>query len=104
MLILNLALVIVTNLYVECVAIHESEADPPLIIDRDGMLALTVASQRVESVSRRRLQVIEPGGQIHILEFSHRPPGHIRRETTGLPLHEQLGGPFVREGLDHAQM
>ena len=65
------------------------------------MLALPVASERVESVPGRGLQVIEPGSEIHVIEPADRSGDHIRWEPSRRSLHEQIRRSPVREGLDH---
>lgn len=100
---MHLLSVVITDFDVVGVAIDEAKADTPLVVDRYGVLALPVASKGVEPVSGRSLQVIESSREIHILELANRPTSHIRGESPGRSLHEQLGRPFVREGLDHAR-
>lgn len=60
---------VVADFDVKRVAVFESKADSPLIVDRYRVLPLSIASQRVESVSRRRTQIVEPLGQIDVFEF-----------------------------------
>jgi hypothetical protein len=67
MLIVYLPSVIVADFDVVRIAIDEAEADAPLVVDCYGMLPLPVASQRVELVPGRCLQVIETGVEIHVL-------------------------------------
>ena len=94
---------IVADFDVERIAIDEAEADPPLIVDGYGMLALPITSERVEPVPRGCLQVTQPGGEVHILDLADCPTSHIRWESPRRSLHEQLGRSLVREGLDHGQ-
>jgi hypothetical protein len=62
--------VIITNLDVISIAVFKPKTDPPLIIDRNRMLTLPVALQRVEPISWRRSQVLERACQIYIFELS----------------------------------
>ncbi len=41
------------------IAIYESEADPPLVVDGDGVLAFSVSSKPMESIARGNPQVIQ---------------------------------------------
>jgi hypothetical protein len=92
---------VVADLYVVRIALDVSKADPPLIVYRYGVLALPIASESVESVTGRRLQVVQPGREIHILELANRTTRYVRRETPRPPFHEQPGSLPVRKGLDH---
>ena len=49
---------VVAKLYIIGVAIDESETDPPLIIDCDGVLSFAVAFKSMEPVARRNLKII----------------------------------------------
>jgi hypothetical protein len=66
MLIRHLPSVVITDFDVVRVAIHEAEANTPLVVDRYGVLALPVASKGVESITGWCLQVIEPSRKIHM--------------------------------------
>ena len=59
------------------IAIDEAEADTPLLVDCYGVLALPVASESVEPVPGRSLQVVEPSCEIHVLLRT------ARRATSG---------------------
>lgn len=52
---------IVAELYVNGVTVDEGEADAPLSVDRDGVLAFAITPEGVEPVSGRFSQV--PDGQ-----------------------------------------
>jgi hypothetical protein len=60
------SLVIICDFNVICIAIPEAETDSPLIVDGYGELAVPVSFQGVEAIARRRLQVIQAGGQVDV--------------------------------------
>jgi len=60
---------IVHDLDVVGVAAAPCEADPPLIVDTDAVLASTGASQRLQSVARRRAQNLERVGGVEHCEL-----------------------------------
>jgi hypothetical protein len=56
--------VVVHDLNVPRGAFSPFEAYPPLIIDADAVLPMTVAEQRFEAVARRHSQVVDSPGSI----------------------------------------
>ena len=52
---------IVINFHVVCVAIDEAKANSPLIINGNGVLALSIASQRMQPISGRNIEIIQSG-------------------------------------------
>jgi len=48
------------------------EADPPLVIDADGVLSLSAALESFELVARRYTKVIEPPGVIQKTQLPQR--------------------------------
>lgn len=63
---------IIHDLYFVSIAIAPDKTNPPLIIDSDGVLALPVATESLQSVSRRRGQISQFDGTIYLSEFSLR--------------------------------
>jgi hypothetical protein len=64
MLILHLASVIVCHFNIVGIALHEPEADAPLVVDGDRMLSFSVSAEFVEPIARRNPKVIQTRGQI----------------------------------------
>lgn len=50
---------VVDDLDVVCIAVVPAEADAPLVVDPDTVLAFSIASKRFEAVPRRCSQVVE---------------------------------------------
>lgn len=78
-------LMVVAELDVVCLAIYESEADPPLIIHGNRMLPSSISGKRMKPITRRNSQIVEARREIDILQLSSRPLRHIRRDPLPLP-------------------
>jgi len=50
---------VVHNFHVKCILALPSEADAPLVIDADAVLAVPVALQGFESITRRGAQIVQ---------------------------------------------
>ena len=87
---------------VKRVAVIESKADPPLVVDRYRVLPLSIASQRVESVPRRRTQIVEPHGQIDVFEFSRCASSHVLWKPACLARLVQVPSPLIGKGLNQS--
>ena len=60
---------VVHNFNIDRTTIRPREADAELIIDPDTMLALSVTAQLLQSVSRRRLHVLERRGPVQLMTY-----------------------------------
>lgn len=52
------------------VAVAPHEADPPLVVDADGMLASSIAAHRFQLVSGRGSQNAKLGGRMNLEQFT----------------------------------
>ena len=77
---------IVTDLYVVGIVIHEPKTDAPLIVDRDGVLPLSIPGQGMQPVAARDFEIIRPCSQIQVFESARRPFGKVCREAFVLPV------------------
>lgn len=93
---------VIANLDIVGIAINEAETYPPLIVDGDRVLALSISFKRVEPVTRRHLQIVQARGQIHILQFASSPLCNVGRKPPGLASSVELSSESIRERLDHA--
>jgi hypothetical protein len=57
---------IIDNFYVVGVPFAPDEAEPPLLIDPDAVLSLSVAMQKFQAISRRRGQVSQLRGAVQL--------------------------------------
>lgn len=78
-----LLLVIVADFNIVRVAITESEADSPLIIDRDRVLSLAVVLQRVQPISGWNPEIVEARREVNVLELTHCATCKVRRKAPG---------------------
>jgi hypothetical protein len=96
--------VIVTELNIERIPIRKAEADPPLVIDRDGVLPGAVAFERMQPIAGRDLQVGQRRGDMNGFKLTEGSARHIRRDALRLAGPKELLRLTIREGLDHAEM
>ena len=92
---------IIDNLYVISVAGAPPEADTPLIVDPDAVLAGSIALQGFEPVSWRHPQKVEGCGGIDLQQLSMRDPLYVGRKATAVLATKQPLGFLVRKILDH---
>jgi hypothetical protein len=78
-----------------------AEADAPLVIDADGVLAFPVALERFEAIAGRDGEVVEFGDGVNLGEFPQGDALDVRRERPGLPFLEEDGGLPTSEGANH---
>lgn len=93
---------VIDDLDIVRIGILPSEADPPLIVDADAVLAGTIAFEFLEAVPRRYAEVVECLGGIDGDQLpQHHPP-----ELRWIPPHrlapEQARRIPIAKALDHA--
>ena len=95
-------LVIVNNLYVGWPRrlVEPLEANPPLIINADAILALAVAYQSFKPIARQRRKVPRRSGRLETVQFQARGPFKSRKCPDSFPSGE-ISGPFVPIADDH---
>jgi hypothetical protein len=86
---------IISDFYFVYIAISEAKTDSPLIVDGNGELAFPVSFQGVEAIARRRLQVVQAGGQVDVFQTSDCPSQNIRRKPFRFTRHEESLCVFV---------
>lgn len=94
---------VVTDFNVVGVSVDKAKTDPPLVVDRNRVLPLAVAPERVKPVARRYFQIVYACRQVDIFQFSGSPRSDVRGVPARLSFPEQLQGESVREGLDHVR-
>jgi len=93
--------VVVRNLDIKGGAIHEPEAEPPLVVDPNAPLSLPTALESLQSAGGWQAKVLDPSGGID-LHQTHECAGlDINRETTRRFPAKQLFGFAVGERFDH---
>jgi len=64
---------IIRDFNVVGIAILETKADSPLVVDGDGVLTFPFPFQCVKAIARGHPKVIKECGQVNVLQTSHRP-------------------------------
>jgi len=93
--------VVVAKLNVECIPVHEAKANPPLIVYRDRILALSISRKRMEPVARRHPEIIEARSEINILKLPSGSLCDVSRNAFPFARGVELLSAPVRERLDH---
>jgi hypothetical protein len=93
--------VVIDDFHVVDVTFDPSEADTPLIVDPDAVLAFAVALERLKTIGWRNSQIIKGEG---IAEHTQLAPGHgldIGRQAPGRRSAPDLFRFPVGKGSDH---
>jgi hypothetical protein len=95
-----MSLMIVDDLKVVGVPLAPDEAEPPLVVDSDAVLFLSVAVQCLQAISRRRNKVSQFRGAVQLPELPPRDMLNSLKTSTWLPIVKSPG--FGRaERLNH---
>jgi hypothetical protein len=76
---------VIADFNIEGITIVESETDSPLVINRYGVLPLTIIGQPVQFITRRHFQIIKACGQIDIFQFSRSTGMNVGRKFPRRP-------------------
>src|SRR5688572_22415530 len=98
---LSASSVIVDQLHIVGVTIDPSEADPPLVVHANTVLAGPFALQFLETVPRRSAEIIQPLGGVNRDEFAEHRSMEARREAPDRLATEQPLGVPIGEASDH---
>jgi hypothetical protein len=80
-----------------------SEANPPLIVDPDRMLAFSILGQAFQAITRRYPQVVELFGGLNRFQLPSGYPEYPTRKALGTkPVKDRLRD-LVLEPADHGQ-
>src|SRR5690606_40595033 len=93
------ASVVVHDFYVFGVRAIPAKADAELIVDPDAVLALAIALQGFQPISRRHSQVFQAPGPIELLQFAPSDHGDAVEAPHGLAF-EEVPGVLAAERLD----
>jgi len=83
-------LMIVANLDLERIAVHEPKADAPLVVDTNGVLPSPVALERVQPIAWRNPEVVETRRQVHVLQLAGCSRRHVHGKTLCKPGKEEI--------------
>ena len=93
---------IVGDLHVIGITVVPSETDAPLVVDPDGVLTGPVSIQRVQSVARRDVRVLQRTRRVKCQQLPMRSYVNVRWEAAHASSFEDRLRVLVREGLNHA--
>jgi len=94
---------VINDLGIERVSVLPFEADAPLPINSDTVLALAIAFQRFQLIRRRSHEIAQINGAIQILQLLARPLLYPAiKPPHELTLEYRLGV-LVPEGSDHVR-
>lgn len=94
---------IVNDLDIERVSVFPLEADAPLLIDPDTVLALAIAFQRFQLIRRRNHEIAQIGGTVQILQFLTRPLLYLAIKSLHELTVEHRLCVLVPEASDHSR-
>jgi hypothetical protein len=77
------------------------EADAPLIVDPNALLACTAAPERFEAIRRRDAQIFQPLGRIQHPKLPSRNLLNLNRQPTRHFAVPDALGFLIGEGPDH---
>src|SRR5215207_9241658 len=83
-------------------SIDPAEADAPLIVDADRVLALAIPLQGFEPVSRRDFQILQPACDVEQAELPQGRILKIGREAPAAPAGPYPLGLTIGEAQDHS--
>jgi hypothetical protein len=78
---LDLSSVVIADLDIVCIAVLESEADPPLGVDRNRVLTLAIMAEGMQPIARGYPEIFEPGGQVQVFELAGGSPPDVGGES-----------------------
>lgn len=92
---------IVRNLYVKRIPVLPAEANPPLVVHADAVLACALSLQGFQVVAIRRPQVVQAAGLMQQQQFPPCRALDLRRQPPGRLIVEQLFGFVAGEAAYH---
>jgi len=96
-------LMIVNDLNFVRIAILPPEADAPLVVHTNTVLAGAIAPELLQSIPRRHAEIVELLGRIHRHKFSQHRALKIRRIASDPLSSEQPLGVTIGEGVNHRE-
>jgi hypothetical protein len=83
-------------------AIVPHKAEPPLIVDADTVLTLTISAQDFQAVARRHAQIVELTRGIQQQKLRAKAALNLRRKPAHRMACKDRSRALVREAFDHA--
>ena len=76
------------------------EANPPLVVDADAMLALAVSLQSFQAIAGQRRKIPQDHSSLQTIQFQPRSPFNARKRLHALAC-GKVSGPLVPIARDH---
>jgi hypothetical protein len=92
---------VIHDFHLLCVVITPDEANPPLVIDADAVLAGTVAFEDFQPVARRRKQIAQFPRPVQVFELAPGSVLNVRRQLAGAFAPKDALCFAAREGRNH---
>jgi hypothetical protein len=83
------------------VSLSPAEADPPLVIDPNAVLAGAVSYEALQAVPRGHAELFQPLGGVQEQQLAVRASLYVRWQFAGSLAFEHLPGRGVSEGSNH---
>jgi hypothetical protein len=93
--------VIVNDLDLVRIAILPTEADSPLVIDADAVLARAITAELLEAIPRRHPEILQLLGGINHDQLPEHHPDQFGGKAADTLTPEQSLGIRIGEALDH---
>ena len=84
-------------LYILGAVFAEHQAEPPLLVDADAVLSLTISRERFETIARRNTKILKTHRSIKLLQFAEGALSNVRRMRSDGKFGERRGCRFVLE-------
>jgi hypothetical protein len=94
---------IIYDLNIENVAIHDSKAYAPLVVYANAPLTFAIATQRLQPIARRSTQIFKRTGILQHLQLAFGNSCEGLEFAWGFAL-EKCPGVLAIEGLDHIKI
>jgi hypothetical protein len=97
----DVPLVVVNDFYVACISVVPHEADPPLIVDSNAVLAAPVAFQLLQTIRRWKSQVINDRGCVKHSQLTASALLNLCRQALSTPAMENGLSALVAKRSNH---
>ena len=93
---------VIDDLNIKRVAFHEAKADAPLAVDSDTPSALAITLKSLQTVRRRRLEVINVRSRIELCKPHHRSSANLRRQASAVTCRIKPRSLRIGKRLNHS--
>src|SRR5690242_293458 len=80
------------------------ETDPPLLVDPDAVLALSIALQSLELIRAWNRKILQISSRVQLLQLHQRPPLNVARKPLGVLAAPDALSLLAAKGLDHSRI